>query len=106
MICAIMCSTVRIHHRHPRPVGQKILCLRGSHLGSCPLKAIILPFQPFVNDVSANQLWMDPDDTDGFVDDYRPAKLEVSEADGASVAVTDVEEDGPDLPPGPERSTA
>ncbi len=23
----------------------------------------------FVNDVSANQLWMDPDDTDGFVDD-------------------------------------
>lgn len=50
----------------------------------------------FVNDVSANQLWMDPDDTDGFVDDYRPAKLEVSEADGASVAVTDVEEDGTD----------
>ena len=27
---------------------------------------------------------------------YRPAKLEVSEADGASVAVTDVEEDGTD----------
>ena len=44
-IRSVIVLTVRIHHRHPRPVGQKILCLRGRHLGSCPLKAIILPFQ-------------------------------------------------------------
>ncbi len=33
----------------------------------------------FVNDVSANQLWIASEDTDGFVDDYRPAKLEITE---------------------------
>ncbi len=33
----------------------------------------------FVNDVSSNQLWITSEDTDGFVDDYRPAKLEATE---------------------------
>ena len=37
----------------------------------------------FVNDVSSNQLWVDSEDTDGFVEDYRSAKLD---------AVVEVEE--------------
>lgn len=43
----------------------------------------------FVNDVSANQLWVDADDTDGFVDDYRPANLEITEAEGDQEASAD-----------------
>ena len=38
----------------------------------------------FVDDVSSNQLWVDADDTDGFVDDYRPARLEISEEEAVS----------------------
>ncbi len=43
----------------------------------------------FVNDVSANQLWIDAEDTDGFVDDYRPATLEPGGYVDSSDAVTD-----------------
>ncbi len=34
----------------------------------------------FTDDVSSNQLWVETDDMDGFVDDYRPAKLEITVA--------------------------
>ena len=40
----------------------------------------------FVNDVSSNQLWVDAEDTDGFVDDYRPANLETVEYDDRETA--------------------
>ena len=43
----------------------------------------------FVNDVSANQLWVDAEDTDGFVDDYRPATLEPGGYEESMEAVTD-----------------
>ena len=43
----------------------------------------------FVNDVSANQLWVDAEDTDGFVDDYRPANLEPGGYEESMEAVTD-----------------
>lgn len=42
----------------------------------------------FVDDVSSNQLIDDTEDPDGFVDDYRPAKMEVTVSEDGEVSST------------------
>ena len=46
----------------------------------------------FVNDVSSNLLWVDADDTDGFVDGYRPSNLEINEYEDGREEVTEAAE--------------